>query len=135
MLKSLENLKDGQTTTNIFIFIGCHCFTKLETCYMKLICRMLKDSLGEKKKTLIKKKIQDFNLFETNPQKSSSFTLYLNFLLSFNLILKFKEKISNRPNSLVIDDKLDIYIIYLITKNFFTRMIRKIYMILQNKFY
>lgn len=96
---------------------------------------MLKDSLGEKKKTLIKKKIQDFNLFETNPQKSSSFTLYLNFLLSFNLILKFKEKISNRPNSLVIDDKLDIYIIYLITKNFFTRMIRKIYMILQNKFY
>lgn len=135
MLKSLEDLKDGQTTTNIFIFIRCHCFTKLETCYMKLICRMLKDSLREKKKTLIKKKIQDFNLFETNPQKSSSFTLYLNFLLSFNLILKFKEKISNRPNSLVIDDKLDIYIIYLITKNFSTRMIRKIYMILQNKFY
>lgn len=54
--------------------------TELETSYMKLICRIVKNSLGEKKRRLIKNKIQDFkyfNLFERNPQKFSS---YLNFL-------------------------------------------------------
>lgn len=106
MLKSLEDLKDGQIlrTTNIFIFIRCHFFAELRTSYMKLICRMLKNSLREKRKRWLKK-------------NSSSFT-YLSFLFKLS-VLKFRKKIPPNKTKFYTNIKVALYIFACIFKFIF----------------